>query len=179
MECLKIILPIINTWILAYIWYQVWKKQEISKIQKENWLRFLSLLKRYVLSISNLRNWNFQLYETEELIYQERWNQLIKIWIELQNEHTLTELIFPGSKEEIKLTQLAELQNDLKINLDNYLDRKHRKAWKWDENDKKIIEIIMKSSNTSDEFWEKIQNEINSLSDPIKAQLSEQFNIKF
>ncbi|MBP9812195.1 hypothetical protein KBC86_02350 [Candidatus Gracilibacteria bacterium] len=148
------------------------------KNQKDSGLKFLSLLKRYGLTINNLRNGKFQLYDTEEIIYQERWNQLIKIWIELQNEHTLTELLFPSKKEELILTNLVDLQIELKANLDSYLDRKRRGKWKGDTSDSQISKIIF-STNSSDEFGVKIQNEINTLSEPIKNELSKQFNIKF
>ena len=179
MEYIKIVIPLINAWILAYFWYQIWKRQEVLKNQKENWLKFLSLLKRYNLSIDNLRNWRFQIYNTEREIYQERWNQLLKIWIELQNEHTLTELLFPNKNEEITLTWLAELQNELKANLDTYIDRKSRNEWRWDRSDVEISKVIFKPDNTSDEFWEKIKNEIEKISNPIKTQLTKQFNTTF
>ena len=48
----------------------------------------------------------------------------------------------------------------------------------WDTSDSQISKIIF-STNSSDEFWVKIQNEINTLSEPIKNELSKQFNIKF
>ncbi len=129
--------------------------------------------------MDSIRNWSFQLYDTEEIIYQERWNQHIKIWIELQNEHTLIELLFPEWKEEIMLTNLAKLQNELKANLDTYLERKRRETWLWNESDLAIKSILFKLDGIPDAFWEKIKNEINTISNPIKIQISKQFNLNF